>query len=109
MGQKRFIDFLDKNSHSARMHLSSKDKKELRGQAQTLSACMTIGKSGITPGVIETIDIALKKNELIKIRFANSETSVEEQCASILEHTGAELVGVIGNTASMYRPSPEKA
>ena len=87
------------------MNLSSKDKKELRGHAQTLSASIIIGKSGITKGVLETIDVALKKNELIKIRFTSNETPIAEQCAPILEHTGAVIVGTVGKTVSIYKPA----
>ena len=97
------VDFFFKTGQSSRMNLSAKDKKNLRGHAQTLRASMTIGKSGITQGVLETIDIGLKKNELIKIRFSNNETTIEEQCAAIVGHTGAVMIGIVGKTAALYK------
>jgi RNA-binding protein len=89
------------------MNLSSKDKKELRGHAQTLRASIIIGKSGITKGVLETIEIALKKSELIKIRFTINEIPLEEQCAPILEHTSAVIISTVGKTVSIYKPAAE--
>ena len=47
--------------------MTGRERAELRKQANTLTAIFQIGKENITEPLIEAVDAALKKRELIKL------------------------------------------
>ncbi|MHA1771289.1 MAG: YhbY family RNA-binding protein [Candidatus Thorarchaeota archaeon] len=70
------------------------------------SAMMQIGKAGLTDGIVKEAKRLLKKHKYIKVRALR--TSMEEVPKRALfeelcQRTGAELAGVRGNTAVIYR------
>ncbi len=67
-----------------------------------------VGANGLTQNVIDEIDLALNRHELIKIRI-NAEDRAERQ--AIIEHIGqttkAESIQRIGHIATLFRRNPE--
>ena len=63
---------------------------------QGLKATIQIGKSGLTKGVLEEINLQLKKKKIIKIKIKAENR--DELIEAILQHTGASLVQKIGFT-----------
>ena len=90
------------------MELTPARRRALRGQAHHLQPVVIIGDAGLTPAVINEIDVHLKRHELIKVKVAEGERAdrprVAEQIAQAL---GAAVVQQIGKTLVMYRPRPE--
>jgi len=90
------------------MALSSKDRAALRAEAHHLSASVHIGQHGVTDAVRQTIDDALRTRELVKIAFGkNADIGAKESANEIATSLSADVVQVIGKTATLYRENPE--
>ena len=99
--------FMDENTDS-QFALSGAEKKKLRGRAQLLEAKISVGKNGVTPEMLKTLNVILKKESLVKVRFAEGRTEMKNQIAELEAGTGALCVGHVGRTASFFKPVPEE-
>ena len=90
------------------MPLSSKDRAALRAEAHHLTSSVHVGQHGLTETVRQTIEDALRTHELVKIQFSkNADVSAKEVANDFASDVGADVVQVIGRTATIYRPNPE--
>ena len=81
----------------------------LRKMAQTISPIFQIGKNGLSDNQIEQIQNALEARELIKITLLNTIPDEKHTIAEELANsTGADIVHLIGNKLTLYKPSTEK-
>ena len=88
------------------MKLTSKQRQYLRGLAHSLNPYIIIGKNGLTPSSIKSIDKSLLDHELIKVRVQIGD---KKQLASLIEEkTSSSIVGIIGKILILYRFSPDK-
>ncbi len=87
--------------------LTGKEKRRLSGLAHGLKPLVHVGKNGVTEGVIDDTDRALRDHELVKIRFLNYKEQRKELSETLAERTGSEIVDIIGNVAILYRQSPD--
>ena len=84
--------------------LTSKERAELRGQANTLETTLMVGKGGVTETVIAEAETQLIARELVKGKVLESAMMTpREVCDEICEATGAEGVAVIGTKFVIYR------
>ena len=84
--------------------LTSKERAELRGQANTLETTLMVGKDGVTEAVIEEADKLLTARELIKGKVLESALmSAREVSDAICEATGADGVSCVGSKFVIYR------
>ena len=84
--------------------LTSKERAELRAQANTLDTTLIVGKSGITDTVIAEADNQLTARELVKGKVLEGALlSPREASDAICEATGADGVAVIGTKFVIYR------
>ena len=84
--------------------LTSKERAELRAQANTLETTLMVGKSGVTEGVIAEAENLLTARELVKGKVLEGALmSPREVCDEICEATGADGVAVIGTKFVIYR------
>ena len=91
------------------MAMTSKQRSYLKGLASTEDAIFQIGKSSITPSMIQAIDDAIEKRELIKISvLKNCMDDPREIAAIIAERTKSEIVQVIGRKIVFYKESKDK-
>lgn len=84
------------------------EKKKLKAQAHALNPVVMIGQSGLTPAVINEINLALDAHELIKVKIRaerDERSTIRDQ---ICEETHAELVQSIGQVAVFFRKNPKK-
>ena len=90
--------------------LTTREKKLLKKLSHDLKPLIRIGKNGVTPATIANIDKALKDHELIKIKYLEHKDQKKTLTRQITEETGSTLINQIGNTATLYResPNPEK-
>ena len=89
------------------MTLSGKEKAALRGEAHHLAAVVHVGKDGITPPLMQSLDDALRTRELVKIQLGRPvEEPARDVARQLAEETGAEVVQVIGKTVTLYRHNP---
>jgi RNA-binding protein len=85
--------------------LEGYQKKFLRGLAHRLKPIVLIGQNGLTGAIFKAADEALNKHELIKIKFnAYKEKDEKKEIIAEIEiRTSAQLVGLVGHTAILYR------
>ena len=89
--------------------MTGKERAELRKQANTLTAIFQIGKENITEPLVEAVDAALKKRELIKLSvLETSELSAKEAAEQLAGATGAEVIQCIGRKLVLYREKEEE-
>lgn len=84
--------------------LTSKQRAELRAQANTIDTTLMVGKSGVTDGVIAEAENLLTARELVKGKVLEGALlSPREVSDAICEATGADGVAVIGTKFVIYR------
>lgn len=89
--------------------LTPAERRALKAQAHHLHPVIMIGEAGLTPAVLNEIDIALKSHELIKIQVLGDDRERRgrldsEICAAL----GASPVQRIGKILVLYRQRPEQ-
>jgi RNA-binding protein len=90
------------------MALSSKERAALRGEAHHLNAAVHVGQHGVTDALKQTLDDALRTHELVKIQFGkNASVDVKDAANELAQAMSADVVQVIGKTATLYRHNPE--
>ena len=90
------------------MALTSKERAALRGEAHHLSASVHVGQHGLTDSLKQTLDDALRTHELVKIALTkNADVDAKDAANELAQAVGADVVQVIGKTATLYRHNPE--
>lgn len=88
--------------------LSNKQKQHLKGLAHSLKPVVLLGANGLTEGVLAEIELALDHHELIKVRVPEEDRELRDMIyTTIVAHTGAHKVQVIGKMLILYRPSKQ--
>ena len=88
------------------MEFTSKQRSYLKGLASMEDAIFQIGKSSITPSMIQAIDDAIEKREQIKISVLKNCMDDPRELADIVaERTHSNVVIVIGKKIVLYRPN----
>ena len=90
--------------------INSSQRSYLKSQAHHLNPVVIIGKNGLNDGAIDSINKALNKRELIKIKFKEFKDEKNYLSEKIIKITNSILVGKIGHTLIIYRQNidPEK-
>jgi len=74
-----------------------------------LKPVVVIGREGPSERVIKATDVALARHGLIKIRLeAPDRATRTEWLESVVQACEATLCGLVGHTASLYRPNASK-
>ena len=80
----------------------------MRAEAHHLPVTVHIGHQGVTDSVRQSLDDAIRTRELVKIQFSrNDDVDVKEAANELARAIGADIVQVIGRTATLYRENPE--
>ena len=88
------------------MELTSKQRAQLRGLANSIDTILHIGKDGLGDNLIAQADTALEARELVKGKvLENSLLSAREGAEALAKATRAEVVQVIGTKFVLYRPN----
>ena len=88
------------------MELTSKQRAQLRGLANTMDTILQVGKDGINENLVKQLDDALEARELVKCRvLENSLLTAREACQELCVLTRSEPVQVIGTKFVLYRTS----
>ena len=88
------------------MALTSKQRKKLRGIANSLDPVLIIGKEDVSEGIVAQADVLLEDHELIKCTvLESSDLTAREAADELVRRTGAECVQVIGRRFTIYRRS----
>ena len=88
--------------------LTSKQRAQLRAQANGLDTILMVGKSGVTEQVIAEANQVLDARELVKGRVLETALmSSREASDAICAATGAEGISCVGSKFVIYRRSPK--
>ena len=92
------------------MELTSKQRAQLRGIANTIDTIVHIGKDGISDNLVKQANDALDAREIIKCRvLENSMYTAREACDELSRLTRSEQVQVIGTKFVLYRQHYDKS
>ncbi len=84
--------------------LTSKERAELRAQANTIDTTLMVGKGGVTEAVIAEADNQLTTRELVKGKVLEGAMMTPREVSDeICAATGADGVSVIGTKFVIYR------
>ena len=84
--------------------LTSKERAELRSQANSLDTTLMVGKGGVTEMVIAEAENQLTARELVKGKVLEGAFMTPREVSdAICEATGADGVAVIGTKFVIYR------
>jgi RNA-binding protein len=83
-------------------------KKRLKAEGQAIDATVNVGKGGLSEGVLDELDVQLKRQHLVKVKIQRSAVggdreSKDMQAIELASHLGAELVERRGHTVLLYR------
>jgi RNA-binding protein len=84
--------------------LTGKQVRHLRALGHHLKPVVLVGKEGVSPSLIITIDECLSNHELLKIKLL--ETCPEDRREAALEiakQTSSHVAQVLGRTILLYR------
>ena len=84
--------------------MNSRQRAYLGSLASNIAPIFQIGKASLTPEIIEALDSAIEKRELIKVSvLKNCADDPKEIAAVIAERTHSQVVKVIGKKMIFYR------
>ena len=84
--------------------LTSKERAELRAQANSIDTTLIVGKDGVTENVAAEADRLLTARELVKGKVLETALmSAREVSDAICEATGADGVSCVGNKFVIWR------
>ena len=86
--------------------MTSKERAQYRALANTLDVTLMVGKGGVSETLLAEADRLLEAKELVKGRVLESALmSAREVSDEICAQTGAEGIGTVGNTFTIWRHS----
>ena len=90
------------------MPMTGKERAALRAEAHHLTPMVHVGHQGLTPTLFQALDDALRTHELVKVQLGRTvEVPVKDAANALATEAAAEVVQVIGRTATLYRRNPE--
>lgn len=90
------------------MNMTSKQRAYLKGLAMNIEPIFQIGKSSLTPEVVEAVAESFNTRELIKISVLKNCFDDPKQIAQALaERTRSDVVQVIGKKIVLYRKNKD--
>ena len=92
------------------MELTSKQRAQLRGLANSIDTILQVGKDGIGENLIKQANDALEARELIKGRVLDNNIEYDARTAAeeLAVATRSEVVQVIGSKFVLYRETHSK-
>ncbi len=90
--------------------LTSKQRAELRSEANTLETTLMVGKGGVTENVLSEAKTQLEARELVKGRVLETALmTAREVSDEICEALGADGIQCVGSKFVIYKKSEKKA
>lgn len=84
--------------------MNSKQRAYLKSMAGKISPVFQVGKNGVTPELIKSVDEVLEKRELVKGAALNNCPLDAKEAADIISgRTNSETVCVIGKKIVLFR------
>ena len=82
----------------------------MRAAAHHLAAAVHVGQQGVTAALRASLDDSLRTRELVKIQFTKgAPVDVRAAANALAGELSADVVQVIGRTATLHRKRPDAA
>lgn len=89
--------------------MTNKERAYLRGMANKIDPCLTIGKDGVSENTLDAIELLFDARELIKIKvLQNCACDAREVADEIQGALDCEIVQVIGSKIVLFNFSKRK-
>jgi RNA-binding protein len=89
--------------------LNVKDKRYFRSLGHHLKPEVWIGKEGVTPGTLKTLENSFHTKELVKVKILeNCSLERNEIARQLSQETSAEVVQILGNVILFHKPLSEE-
>lgn len=89
--------------------MTSKQRAYLKSLASGLDPVFQIGKSSLTPEIVEALGECFNNNELIKVAvLKNCLDDPKEIAEAVAGRTRSQVVQVIGRKIVLYKPDRDK-
>lgn len=90
--------------------MTGKERAAFRKQANTIDAIFQVGKDGLSGTLLQGVDAALNKRELVKLSVLETCEEDVRSCANrMAKALEADIIQCIGRKFVLYRPKPEEA
>ena len=90
--------------------LNGKQRRFLRGLGNRLKPSVNVGKEGVSPELLRSIEDAYANHELIKIKLERGCPRDRKEVGPVLaRETDSHLVQILGQTVLLYRGGPRKS
>lgn len=89
--------------------LTQAEIRELKARAQRLEPVLKMGKQGLSPAFLKSVEEVLALRELIKVKFVEFKEDRKRIAPELAEKTGSFLVTLVGNVAVLYRKKEPSA
>jgi RNA-binding protein len=86
--------------------LTNAQIREFKAQAQRLKATLRVGKDGLSPQFLSALDLALRHQQLVKVKFDFFKEQKKELTPQLAEQSGSHLITRVGNVVVLYRAKP---
>src|SRR4051812_30734140 len=83
--------------------LNNADLRKFKAAAQKLKPILKIGKNGLSPQFIQSVEAVFESHELIKIKFDEFKDQRKTLAPELAEKTKSHLVTLLGNVVVLYR------
>jgi RNA-binding protein len=88
---------------------SNADVRKFKAAAQRLKPILKVGKNGLSPQFIQSVEAVFETHELIKIKFDEFKDQRKTLAPELAAKTKSHLITLLGNVVVLYRRRVEKA
>jgi len=83
--------------------LSNADVRKLKAAGQRLKPILKVGKNGLSPQFLQSVEMAFETHELIKIKFDEFKEQRKTLAPELAAKTKSHLITLLGNVVVLYR------
>lgn len=87
--------------------LKGPETRKLKALAQKLEATLKVGKNGLSPTFVQSVEEELTRHELVKIRLVEFKEQRKTLGPELARATSSHLVALVGNVFVLYKRSPK--
>ena len=89
--------------------LSGKQRHKLRALGHHLAVVVQVGQNGVTDQVIEALDEALQRHELVKVQIADERDARQAAAEKLAAETSSAVAQQLGKTVLFFRQREERS
>jgi RNA-binding protein len=100
--------FPSRNRGNFHFVLTGKQRRHLRSLGHHLDPVVVVGKEAVSPSLVKATKEALAQHELVKVKLLETAGDRHALAEELAQSAGAELAGVLGRTALIYKRHPKE-